>query len=85
MSVYDEVEREAREDHRAWLADEWEDDRPTAGELAAWEALEPTVCPVCDGDLTIDPADPSVGIMTEVRFCENDLPDGTPCLWPPQE
>ena len=80
MSVYDEVEREAREDHRAWLADEY--DGPDY-DPADWEQDEPTVCPVCEGPLTIDPADWSVGILTEARYCENDLPDGTPCLWPP--
>ena len=80
MSVYDEVEREAREDHRAWLADEWEGFDPSD-----WESNDPTECPACGGPLTVEPADYSVGIMSEAVFCENVLPDGTDCLWPPQE
>ena len=39
-------------------------------------------CPVCGGELTYEPADPSVGIMSEVYYCENSLADGTPCPWP---
>ena len=42
---------------------------------------DPTVCPRCGGPLTIDPADPSVGIMYEAVYCENTLPDGSDCLW----
>jgi hypothetical protein len=42
---------------------------------------EPTRCPRCDGELTIDAADPSVGIMYDAVYCENDLPDGSACGW----
>jgi hypothetical protein len=56
----------------------WED-------LHQWEFPEeerdPTICPRCGGPLTIDTADPSVGIMYEAVFCENTLPDGSDCLW----
>ena len=58
MSVYDDVEREARADHRAWLADEYEpiegidfdrdepSPRPASNEPSPWDrvtfANEPT-------------------------------------------
>lgn len=40
-----------------------------------------TVCPRCGGMLTVEPEDRSVGIFGDAVFCENQLPDGTDCLW----
>jgi hypothetical protein len=61
----------------------WDDERPRLGidfDPEPWE-VTPTECPRCGGTLTIDLADPSVGIFGDAIFCENDRLDGLPCGW----